>query len=236
MNKPKEIILMAKLDYWPKQWAALVAWFQNFHAQLTTHQATLGITAGQLSEVAADRDLVISMNDACNNSDNYARECTAFREAVVNSPLGTGMPAAPTLPPALIVALGALAATQPRTRRLVNQIKAHTNYTLAIGQSLGIIGAEAAPQDVRIDSATPLTGSIVELNLFLAGFGTVAVRARRGGGAFEQIGISNQEIFTDSRAPLVAGQPETREYQVQAYQNNQYVGPSSPIVAVVTLP
>lgn len=64
----------------------------------------------------------------------------------------------------------------------------------------------------------------------------VAVRSRRGGGAFEQIGISNQEIFTDSRAPLVAGQPETREYQVQAYQNNQTVGPRSPIVAVVTLP
>ncbi|KXK12967.1 MAG: hypothetical protein QY327_01440 [Fimbriimonadaceae bacterium] len=57
-----------------------------------------------------------------------------------------------------------------------------------------------------------------------------------GGGAFEQIGISNQEIFTDSRAPLVAGQPETREYQVQAYENNQTTGPSSPIVAVVTLP
>jgi len=37
-------------------------------------------------------------------------------------------------------------------------------------------------------------------------------------------------------AALVAGQPEAREYQVQAYQNNQYVGPSSPIVAVVTLP
>lgn len=36
--------------------------------------------------------------------------------------------------------------------------------------------------------------------------------------------------------PSGAGQPETREYQVQAYQNNQYVGPSSPIVAVVTLP
>lgn len=74
------------------------------------------------------------------------------------------------------------------------------------------------------------------LDLFLAGFGNVAVRARRGGGAFEQIGISNQELFTDSRPPLVAGQPETREYQAQAYQNNQYVGPSSPIVAVVTLP
>jgi hypothetical protein len=227
---------MPKQDYWPASWAALVAFFQNLHAQLTTHQATLGITAGQLLEVAADRDLVIAMNDACNNSDAYAKECTAFREAVVNSTIGTGMPAAPTLPPAVVIALGALAATQARTRRLVNQVKAHNAYTQAIGQSLGIIGAEAAPQNVGIDSATPLTGSIVELNLFLAGFGTVAVRARRGGGAFEQIGISTQEIFTDSRAPLVAGQPETREYQVQAHQNNQLVGPSSPIVAVVTLP
>lgn len=227
---------MPKIDWWPSQWAALVAWFQNFHAQLTTHQATLGITAGQLTEVANDRDLVITMNDACNNSDAYAQECTAFREAVVNSTIGTSLPAAPTLPPQLTIPLGALAATQARTRRLVNQVKAHNNYTEAIGQSLGIIGAEGAPQDVKIDSATPLTGSIVELNLFLAGFGTVAVRSRRGGGAFEQIGISNQETFTDSRAPLVAGQPETREYQVQAYQNNQTVGPSSPIVAVVTLP
>ncbi|MCL4285991.1 MAG: hypothetical protein KJZ62_12945, partial [Fimbriimonadaceae bacterium] len=40
----------------------------------------------------------------------------------------------------------------------------------------------------RARSATALTGSIVELNLFLAGFGTVAVRCRRGGGAFTNLG------------------------------------------------
>lgn len=177
------------------------------------------------------------MNDAANNSDNYARECTAFREAVVNSTIGTALPAAPTLPPQLTIPLGALAATQARTRRLVNQIKAHNSYTAAIGQSLGIIGAEETPQNVKIDSATPRTGSIVDLNLFLAGFGTVAVRCRRGGGAMEQIGISNQETFTDSRAPLVVPMiGKTREYEVQAYVNNQTTGPSSPIVAVVTLP
>jgi len=84
----------------------------------------------------------------------------------------------------------------------VSQIKAHSSYTEAIGQSLGIIGPESAPQDVKIDSATPLAGSVVLLNLLFACFGTVAAGSRRSGGAFEQIGISNQETFTDSCAPL----------------------------------
>lgn len=223
-------------DWWPRKWADLVAWFQNFHAQLTTHSATLNIAPATLTQVAADRDLVIGMNDACNNSDAYAQECTAFREQVVNSTIGTGMPAAPTLPPALVPGLGSAAAIQARTRLLVAQIKAHANYNDAIGQSLGIIGAEEPEENVRIDSAAALGASQVRLNLFMAAFDNVAVFSQRGSGGWEQIGISNQEEFVDMRGPLVAGQPETRQYRVQAYEKNQLTGPVSDIVSVVTIP
>lgn len=227
---------MARLDYWPKRWADLVAWYQNFVAQLNTHSVTLGISAGQLTQAAADRDMIILCNDAANNADDYSKEVTAYREIIVNAPLGTGLPPVPTLPPAVVAALGALAAIQARTRKLVDQIKANNNFTVAIGQSLGVIGALAGAQDVAIDSAKAQAGSIVELDLFMAGNATVGIYMSRGGGAYALLGISTQETFTDSTAPLVAGQPETRLYKVRAYVDNAFTGPESDIVSVVTIP
>lgn len=227
---------MPATDWWPSTWAGLVAFFQNLHTQAGTHAATLGLTPGQLGAIATDRDMVIAMNDACNASNAYKEECTAYREIVVNAPLNTPLPAPPTLPPAFLPALGALAAIQARTRKLAEQIKAHNNYSVAIGQSLGIVGASSAPQDVRIVSAAAQGGSQVLVQLFMAGNETVAVFRRRGGGGFEQIGISNQATFLDTAGPLVAGQPETREYRCQAYVDNQLTGPLSDIVLVVTVP
>ncbi len=40
----------------------------------------------------------------------------------------------------------------------------------------------------------------------------------------------------DNTAPLVAGQPEQREYRVQGIENNVRVGALSGIVSVVTVP
>lgn len=213
-----------------------MAWFQNWVTQLNTHAVTLNIPPGDLTQAAADRDFVIAVNDGCNNSRAYAEECTAYREIIINAPLNTPPGSVPTLPPVIVAPLGGLAAIQARTRKKADQHKAHNNYTLAIGQSLNIVGAEEAPADVAIDSGRALGASQVELDLFLAGFGTVAVFSRRGGGNWEQIGISNQEIYVDNRAPLAAGQPENREFRVQAYVNNLLTGPVSDIVVVVTIP
>lgn len=57
-----------------------------------------------------------------------------------------------------------------------------------------------------------------------------------GGGAFAQIGIVQTANFTDTTAPLVAGQPEQREYRVQGMLNNARMGGLSATVSTVTVP
>ena len=56
------------------------------------------------------------------------------------------------------------------------------------------------------------------------------------GGAWEQIGVSMVDEFIDTRAPLVAGAPEVREYRVQGMENNARVGPNSEVSTVSTVP
>ena len=70
-----------------------------------------------------------------------------------------------------------------------------------------------------------------------AGYPSVAVDMRRGGGAFSQIGSTISTVFVDETAPLVVGEPEVREYRIQGIDSsNQRVGDVSEIVAISTTP
>ena len=42
--------------------------------------------------------------------------------------------------------------------------------------------------------------------------------------------------YIDARPPLVAGQPELREYRAQGMENNAPVGALSAVVSAVTVP
>lgn len=42
--------------------------------------------------------------------------------------------------------------------------------------------------------------------------------------------------YIDGRAPLVAGQPELREYRAQGMEQNARVGALSAVVSAVTVP
>ena len=64
----------------------------------------------------------------------------------------------------------------------------------------------------------------------------LAVDSRRGGGGWEQIGVSQTDEYIDTRAPLSAGDPEVREYRVQGMENNARVGANSEVSTVSTVP
>ncbi len=59
---------------------------------------------------------------------------------------------------------------------------------------------------------------------------------RRAGGTWAQIGVSQLATFIDTTPPLVAGQPETREYRCQGVVGNQRTGEVSATVSIVTVP
>jgi len=115
-------------------------------------------------------------------------------------------------------------------------IRANLAYTPAIGESYGIVAPGARPPGLPLLVATALTASQVRLAVNKRRYDLVAIDSRRGGGAWEQIGVCQTTEFIDNRPPLTAGQPEIREYRAQGMQNNARVGGNSEIQSAVTVP
>ncbi len=105
-----------------------------------------------------------------------------------------------------------------------------------MGENYGIVAPVTPPGNVEVRSLTALSASQVEVKVSKAGYATVALDSRRGGGAWEQLLVMTTATFVDNRPPLTSGQPEQREYRVQAYENNARVGAVSPVVSIVTTP
>lgn len=187
------------------------------------------------ARIVNNRDFVTNVVNAADQAKNYANEVIAYKNLILKAPPGTPLPVAPTIPPAIVVPPGGMAGVEAYTRDLVAQLKAHGSYTVAIGQAMGIIGPPDALGTPGVD-AQALTASDVRLALFKAGYDLLAVDSRRGGGGWEQIGVSQTAEFIDTRDPLVPGQPETREFRVQGIVNNARTGPMSGISSCVTVP
>ena len=107
---------------------------------LSKYTGTLEISADDLTSLQAD---AVSFRYALNilsRAQSYAHNCTAFKNLLRDG--GTDAiewPVAPLLPEPIppIVKSGII----PRFSLLINRLKAHKNYSPAIGQDLQIIGS-----------------------------------------------------------------------------------------------
>ena len=226
-------------DWYPHSQAALITWHNNFSTQAAINGTTLGLTAGEVLQIAADADNVLIMLDGIEAANAYREALTAYKTLLFNDPADTPpepVPAAPTT-----VSFGAedpLPGIEARTRQYAASIKASAAYTTDDGELYGIIAPAPAPPGVpAITRATALIDSDVMLKVSKAGYAAVAVDMRRDGGAFSQIGSTIAATFVDETEPLVAGAPEVREYRIQGIDSgNNRVGDVSEITRISTTP
>jgi hypothetical protein len=226
-------------DWYPKSQAALITWHNNFSAQAAINGTTLGLSAGEVAQIAADADNVLIVLNGIQAASTYREALTAYKNLLFDDPADTPaepVPAAPTtldfgeeLP---------LPGIEARTREYARKIKASSAYTPDDGELYGIIGAAPAPPGTpSITRATALIDSDVMLKVSRAGYAAVAVDMRRDGGAFSQIGSTIASTFVDETEPLVAGAPEVREYRIQGIDSgNNRVGAVSEITRISTAP
>ncbi|MEX0642515.1 MAG: hypothetical protein WD468_07430 [Pirellulales bacterium] len=148
---------MAKKDYMPVREDELLAWFNNFSTKLPGYQLTFGLTAMEVSEFQAEALVIEGALMAVELARTEAREWVQFKNIEFYGPLGSMMPAVPSTPTPVSISPRAPGILQ-RTRALVQRIKAHPNYTPAVGADLNIIGPEAAPPtEIKpTGTATPL--------------------------------------------------------------------------------
>lgn len=229
---------MATGDWYPKKIADLIPWHANFNTQAAATGTTHGLTAGQVGQIATDNTIVAGCINYTEQVVAFAQSVTEWRDLLLSGPNGTVLPPVPTVPAAFSYpgAGTVLASIEFRTRQYAALIRASVGYTAEIGEAYGIIGAQIVTPTTPELQAFALTASQVRLVIAKAGYDVLAIDSLRGGGGWEQIGISMTAEYIDMRAPLVAGQPEQRQFRCQGMENNVRVGAYSGIVSVVTVP
>lgn len=226
-------------DYIPRVLSQLIAWFVNFASKLAVHGPNLGVTAAEITAAANDSTTVQHVINGQQIRQTDAQEFTRFRDQVLyggESGEEPGAPAPGTITPALPdpIPFGII----PRTRDLAQRMKSHPLYTTAIGEDLGIEAPEGVLPDAQpVLTLTVETGFVVRLGFPMRGFPMIEIQCKRPGDAdFITIGFDSSEPYLDSRAPVVAGQPEVRQYRARYHDTAGPIGTWSDIVSATAQP
>ena len=228
-NQPKK---MKRQPYYPRLLADQAEWHGNLATKLPGYAAALSLASAEVDSAVADNlTLSYALGDWIVSVRDFAPSCTSSLDTLAS---GTGsanyafpthqVPTTPTLPSGITgVKPGAL----DRTFKLAQLIKARAGYTEAIGLDLGIVGSVAAEPP---PSATPRIKVAVErgedcdcakVTFYKDGHQGVIVEGRRGGGAWEQLGIATKSPYLDERALLNATQAEIREYRARFWDDGK---------------
>lgn len=225
---------MAKAFYLPKREADLVIWSANFTAKLVVHGPVLGATPAELASNATDNTAIQGLIASKRRAQDDAADWADFVRLELHGPES---PTTPTMPGAAVpVAFSpVLPGILIRIARFVKRLKGSPSYTEAIGQDLGIEGAEITP-----DASPKPTGSVeavgpgeVRVKWKKGQFTGVVVECQRAGEtAWTVLGQDNFSPYLDARPLLVVGQPEERRYRLRYLDGDELVGEYSGVMAV----
>lgn len=127
--------------YLPQGDNARLAWLQNFSQKIGTYSVALGISAAEVTAIGAYYAMLLYILNLIEAIRTFSQDLTKYKEKLMVSVIGSTLGDPPTItvpvPPA----------TQPAgiftlISAIVKRIKGSINYTEAIGEDLGIIGAD----------------------------------------------------------------------------------------------
>jgi hypothetical protein len=189
----------------------VVTWHGNFKTQVAAVAATVGLATSDVDAVTADNTSLNAKVTALNTAKTAqqaaaADKATTFRNVIA------------------------------RSRSVANRIKAHPNYTEAIGRQLGIIG----PEDTTdLSQAKPtlraeaVTAGSVRIGFNKSVSSGVRIFSKRGAETtFTFLATDTESPYIDTRPNLAPG-PETRQYQAHYIVGDDPTGQMSDILQVV---
>ena len=194
---------MSKGDYIPHTDNDLLVWHGRFKTNLASLQSQLGLSAEDIAVIDADNsDLNVKIT-AANAAVAAARHATAEKNVSSST-------------------------AENHVRAITRRIKAHPAYNEAIGNLLGIIGAENV---VDLTNTKPSlngsdqTGGVVILKYLKSKSDGVNIYSQRENDAdFVFLARNSTPPFTDNRPLLAVGKPELRRYTAVYVLNDQEVG------------
>jgi hypothetical protein len=202
---------MAKSDYIPPRDNDFLIWHDQFKTAVAAQAATLGLVAADTTAVTADNTTLHTKVATMNNAVAVASQATADKTVTRTN-------------------------VEKNVRALTRRIKASPAYTVAIGNQLGVEGAQdttdlsAAKPDL---SGKDQTGGTVELQFTKSVSDGVNIYGKRDNDAdFVFLARDTSAPYVDNRPLLVAGKPELRHYKAVYVSGDAEIGNYSDDVVV----
>jgi hypothetical protein len=223
---------MAKSYYLPSDDAGRLAWLNNFAAKLSSYSAALGLSAGDVTSVTNDAAFFAYALNAQQQVAAYAQQWTTYK----NSARDGSAPAlglAPVAPNLGVAPTAVAPGIINRVKAIVARIKVAPGYTDAIGQALGVIGAD---QTVDVTTLKPvitatLDAGQVDIGWTKQGMDGIEIQVDRGTG-FAFLAIDTIPNYTDTQPMPAAGQSALWKYKAIYIQADQRVGQWSDVVSI----
>ncbi|MCW5907399.1 MAG: hypothetical protein KIS94_06045 [Chitinophagales bacterium] len=228
---------MAKKDYYlPETDTGKLSWLANFSSKLSGYGTTLGVPPATLAEVAADLDNYTALLQFLNSLKSYQQNTVAYKNhlrsgTADNAPIGD-LPAPPAVPTFTVAPVADIFG---RIRKLVQTIKAHRNYTQAIGEDLGIIGAEndfnpnTLKPELKVETAAGGRPNIIWKKGLTEG---IKIKVDRGSGTFEFLAVDTQPNYLDTHPLPPYGQSAIWKYTAIYLYNDEEAGQWSDVVSI----
>lgn len=216
-----------------------LTWLQNFALKLNVYVGTAGIVAGDVTAVNLYRDLYLWSINRTDQIRTVSQDLTEWKRLLSDGPIGTPIGAAPIAPtyPALPVGTP-VAGIFPLVIALAERIRNTAGYTTAIGEDLGIVPpAGGPPLGDPVATLTALPASQVQVGFAKSTSDGVLVESQRGAEVtWTVLGTDRFAPYLDTRAPLMAGQPEVRRYRLRYLDGDDPIGNYSAVASVTTVP
>ncbi len=241
-SKQKSKSNMRRQPYFPEKNAQRPEWFAQFAIQLPLANAILALPAPDVSARVADAKFCEYASGVwLNATREFGPMATSGLEGLYEGDGTTNfvLPVftAPVLP------AGVTAVPPGALRRIfgfVQTVKAAPAYTETIGLQLGVVGSEDTVEHLAPEFSLKVEqGSGCEcVKVMFKKFGRpgVVVFSKRGGGAWEQLGVNLNSPYLDERPLLIANQPEVREYRLRFFDGDAPTGDFTEVQSVTVAP
>ena len=205
---------MPKKDYLSQALDVLDTWLTNFFALIDTIGVTLGLTAGQITEVKSRiTDFRTKYQEQTQKEADYKASVKATKASMKVCVSDSG-----------------------GVRDLVGKMKKHDDYTEALGETLGVIGEEHIMDSV---SAKPVLKDKSEGGLIIVGFnlfgwdGINIYRELDNGAGMVFIARDTDAPYYDTTPKLDPTKPEKRKYQAYFVDGDEQIGLPSDILTII---
>jgi hypothetical protein len=226
-------------SWFPQSLQERAAWYDNFNTQMQAIGTTLGLTAGDLSDVQKDNDVMQFLANTAVEADAFIDAIRQYRKIITEGEIGDPNPPFPANP---AFALPASVDTGMFERLVdwVDRIRAAPAYTGEQGALAQII----PQQDEEIEEtelkpalkASSLPGNQVEVGFTRGKTQGIEIEIRvDNDAAWQNVG----RYFSSPAALDIAdgtGLPRGVQIRARYVKNNQAVGLNSDTVNVVTTP